>query len=122
MHLQKALSKKGTMWMNCVRVTESDLKQLVMTCIVAGPGTPDGSFVRGDPSSRAADGNQIYMKLKIERYYNLGASLAKCLGLFDCVNFVQYLFNLLEEYEVFLILQNQNFSQMVSGEPLRRLD
>ena len=44
------------------------------------------------------------MRLKIERYYNLGASLAKCLGFFDCVNLVQYLMNLMEEYEVYIML------------------
>lgn len=49
------------------------------------------------------------MKYKIERYYNLGVSLAKCLGMFDCVNLVQYLRNLLEEYEVYITIQNYNF-------------
>jgi hypothetical protein len=49
------------------------------------------------------------MKQKIERYYNLGVSLSKCLGLFDCVNFVQYLLNLLEEYELYIVMQNHAY-------------
>ena len=49
------------------------------------------------------------MKQKIERYYNLGVSLAKCLGLFDCINFVQYLLNLLEEYELYIVMQNHAY-------------
>lgn len=52
------------------------------------------------------------MKLKIERYYNLGVSLSKCLGLFECVNFVQYLLNLLEEYEHFVVTQNNALKTM----------
>jgi hypothetical protein len=44
------------------------------------------------------------MKQKIERYYNLGVSLARVFDLFDCMNFVQYLLNLLEEYEVYIAL------------------
>jgi hypothetical protein len=53
---------------------------------------------------KGMENNQLYMKLKIERYYSLGVSLSKCLGLFDCVNFVQYLLNLLEEYEVYIVM------------------
>ena len=46
------------------------------------------------------------MKAKIERYYNLGVSLSRVLGLHDCVNVVHYLLNLLEEYEVYIHMQN----------------
>ena len=46
------------------------------------------------------------MKAKIERYYNLGVSLSRLLGLHDCVNVVHYLLNLLEEYEVYIHMQN----------------
>jgi len=53
------------------------------------------------------------MKLKIERYYNLGVSLAKCLGFFECINFVQYLLNLMEEYEVFVMVQNMHLQAMI---------
>lgn len=49
--------------------------------------------------------NELYMRHKIERYYNLGVSLSRVLGLFDCVNLIQYLLNLLEEYEVFITVQ-----------------
>ena len=47
------------------------------------------------------------MKQKIERYYHLGCSLSKVLGLNDCQNFIQHLRNLLEEYEVWIVLQAQ---------------
>ena len=47
------------------------------------------------------------MKQKIERYYHLGCSLSKVLGLNDCHNFIQYLANLLEEYEIWVVIQAQ---------------
>lgn len=49
--------------------------------------------------------NELYMKYKIEWYFNLGVSLSRVLGLFDSVNLIQYLLNLLEEYEVFITVQ-----------------
>jgi hypothetical protein len=49
--------------------------------------------------------NEMFMKQKIERYFNLGVSLSRVLGMFDCVNLVQYLLNLLEEYEVYITIQ-----------------
>lgn len=95
-----------------------------MSNSVTGPSqaaADQGYFVRSGPeaTNRAKESNQVFMKCKIERYYNLGASLAKCLGLFDCVNFVQYLLNLLEEYEVYIILQNQRLSSMTSQDTAR---
>ena len=57
--------------------------------------------------------NEVYMRQKVERYYNLGVSLSRVLGLFDSINLVQYLLNLLEEYEVYITIQgNQMLNQM----------
>jgi len=49
--------------------------------------------------------NEFYLKQKIERYYHLGCSLSKVLGLNDCHNFIQQLRNLLEEYEIWIVMQ-----------------
>jgi hypothetical protein len=116
LHMQNALTEEGTMWMNCIKVTKADIMQLILTNAVPGaPQHEQGYFQRTDSRQSLAmnrwqpdESHKVYMKLKIERYYNLGVSLSRCLGLFDCVNFVQYLLNLLEEYEVYIVLQNQH--------------
>ena len=70
---------------------------------------------QGQNDYQGVQNNQTFMKQKIERYYNLGVSLSKCLGLFDCVNFVQYLLNLLEEYELYIVMQNHAYIKNIQA-------
>ena len=73
-----------------------------MSNVVSQSSNSRGSIATN--SYQNIEKNLFYMKQKIERYYNLGVSLSQVLGIFDCANYVQYLLNLLEEYEVYLVL------------------
>ena len=97
LHMQRALSQEGCMWMNMVKINQNDIKSAVHGVMCCAP--TDQQI----PQNQLKDLNNTYMKDKIERYYNIGASIGRCLGLFDTVNFVQYMLNLLEEYEVYLM-------------------
>ena len=118
LHIQKVFTTEGNMWMNCIKVNRGDIQQLIMSNSVSSTAASGTGYFRqesklySNTNFKGQENNSVYMKLKIERYYNLGVSLSKCLGLFDCVNFIQYLLNLMEEYEVYIIMQNQKQSQI----------
>ena len=90
--------------MNFIKINQEHIKQLIMTSVVSHSRATPVNLGPGDQNSFQS--NEVFMKHKVERYYNLGVSLSRILGLYDCVNFVQYLLNLLEEYEVYITMQN----------------
>ena len=77
--------------MNTVKVSKNDVATHIYS------STKPSEVVEGT--------NQIFIRGKVERFYLLGVSLSKLLGLNDCHNFIQQLRNLLEEYEVLVVLQ-----------------
>lgn len=52
-HIQKAFTKEGSMWMNCIKIHEQDIKQLIMASAVTS--NQDGPF-----STQKAPGQSDY--------------------------------------------------------------